>query len=428
MKNTVSIAKYKDRLEQIYKIAKMKQNCISFQAFADMLKDKNDDIQVDDMQELMEEVAKHGISIIMSEDDEVYEATSVNEAKDFIPAEVNISSRNITVDAIVERLIYKEINLAPNFQRRSELWTEKQQSQLIESLMLKIPLPTFYFDASKEAEWNVIDGLQRLTAFKNFMVDKTLKLVGLEYLRDFEGYTFEELPRQYCRRIRETQITIYTVEKGTPDDVVFNIFKRINTGGLVLSPQEIRHALYQGKATILIDKMVQEPIFREMTSSLKEERMNDREYATRFIAFTELDYQTEYKGNIDSFLTKILKKVNRYEDSSECDRIYTNFSRIMKYCYDIFGKYAFRRVNTEYRRGPINKAIFELWSICFNRMSDNQLDVLVEYKEDVLQQFINLLLDRDYASAIKAGDKYSLEHRVNRTTKMLERIIDDRKH
>lgn len=428
MENTNSVAKYKDRLEQIYKIAEMKQHCINFQVFADMLKDKNNEIQIDDMERLMEEVTRQGITIIMSEDDEAYEAESITEAQKFIPAEVNISSRSITVDALVERLAYKEINLSPDFQRRSGLWTRKQQSQLIESLMLKIPLPTFYFDASNEAEWKVIDGLQRLTAFKNFMVDKALKLEGLEYLKDFEGYSFEELPRQYCRRIRETQITIYTVEKGTPDDVVFNIFKRINTGGLVLSPQEIRHALYQGKVTTLIDKMVEDTTFKKMTSSLKEERMNDREYATRFIAFTDLNYQTDYKGNIDSFLTKALKKVNSYEDSLECDRIYANFIRIMSYCYAIFGKYAFRRVSAEYRRGPINKAIFELWSICFNHMSDSQLDMLVEHKEDVLQQFINLLLDREYASAIKAGDKYSLEHRVNRTKKMLEGIIDDRKY
>lgn len=78
--------------------------------------------------------------------------------------------------------------------------------------------------------------------------------------------------------------------------MVFNIFKRINTGGLVLTPQEIRHALYQGPVTELIGKMVKEQAFKEATrNSLKESRMADREYVTRFIAFTELDYRKDYK-------------------------------------------------------------------------------------------------------------------------------------
>jgi hypothetical protein len=290
--------------------------------------------------------------------------------------------------------------------------------------MLKIPLPTFYFDASKEDQWIVIDGLQRLTAFKNFMVDKSLKLTGLEYLKEFENYGFDELPRQYYRRIRETQITIYTVEKGTPDDIVFNIFKRINTGGLVLSAQEIRHALYQGPATELISELVQEESFKKATTNrINNQRMNDREYVTRFIAFTELDYHKDYKGNIDSFLTKALKQVNNYRDEEQYDRIRKNFNRIMEYCYLIFGKYAFRKVNKEFRRGPINKAIFELWSICFNELSEKELDILVEKKDIVLNRFIELLSENDFITSIKGGDKYSLENRVKQTKDMLEEIL-----
>lgn len=258
------------------------------------------------------------------------------------------------------------------------------------------------------------------------MADKSLELEGLEYLKEFNGYTFEKLPRQYYRRIRETQITIYTVEKGTPDDIVFNIFKRINTGGLVLSPQEIRHALYQGPVTELIGNLVKEKVFKEATTySLAENRMMDREYVTRFIAFTELDYQKDYKGNIDSFLTKALKQVNDYKDTLKYEKIHENFVRIMKYCHLIFGKYAFRRVNSDYRRGPINKAIFELWSICFNEMKDEQLNVLIEQKDKVLSEFINLLSNKEFASSIKAGDKYSLENRVSRARKMLEGILND---
>ncbi len=397
------IVKFEDRMEQIYKIAKMNGGTVSYRVVVDTLKDKNSEITIEEIEEAINRIKSADIEIVMPEEEEGYDDNAV-ESPQFIPADVNITPRNITVDSIIDRLKHDEIDLAPKFQRRGGLWTRVQQSRLIESLMLKIPLPTFYFDASDEDKWIVIDGLQRLTAFDNFMVLKNLKLEGLEYLKEFEGCNFEELPRQYYRRIKETQITIYTVEKGTPDDIVFNIFKRINTGGLVLTSQEIRHALYQGTATELINELAQEKIFKIVTgNSLSEERMADREYVTRFIAFTELDYRLDYKGNIDSFLTKALKRINAYEKkdiNKECKRIHQNFIRILEYCYKIFGKYAFRRVNSEYRRGPINKAIFELWSICFNRLGQSELDYLVKKKEMVLDSFIDLLSDKDFVSAI----------------------------
>lgn len=420
------LLKFEDRVVQIRNTAKMNNNSVSYRVLVDTVKDKNSEVTVEDIQRIIEKIKEDGIDVVMSEADEEYDDYGHIDSHEFVPADVNITPRNITIDSIIERLRHNEINLSPDFQRRGGLWSDIQQSQLIESLMLKIPLPTFYFDASNEAEWVVIDGLQRLTAFNNFMVKKTLKLTGLEYLKEFNGYTFDELPRQYYRRIKETQITIYTVEKGTPDDVVFNIFKRINTGGLVLSPQEIRHALYQGPVTELISELVKESVFKEATcNSLSEKRMVDREYVTRFIAFTELDYSTNYKGNIDSFLTKALKQVNGYQDENEYARIHHNFVRVMRYCKSIFGKYAFRRVSQDYRRGPINKAIFELWSICFNEMSDADLDMLVDKKENVLQGFINLLSNNDFASSIKSGDKYSLESRVIKTKRMLGEILND---
>lgn len=420
--------KFEDRMDQILDIAKKNNYTISYRVIADTLKDKNKAATIEDIQKAVDLIEDEGIDITMSEMDEGYDE-SYTDYKEFIPADVNILPRNINVEAIVDRLINNEIDLSPQFQRRGGLWTDVQQSRLIESLMLKIPLPTFYFDASDEDKWVIIDGLQRLTAFNNFMVLKSLKLIGLEYLTEFNNFTFDDLPRQYYRRINETQITIYTVEKGTPDDIVFNIFKRINTGGIVLSPQEIRHALNQGPVTDLISRMIQEEVFKKATANrLAGKRMADREYVTRFIAFTELDYRLQYQGNIDSFLTKALKRVNAYHDEKEYTRIYDNFVRIMDYCYRIFGKYAFRRVNSEYRRGPINKAVFELWCICFNEIDDDQLDILVNQKEIVLEKFIELLAGKSFASAIKAGDKYSLVIRVDQTKKMLKEILDDRKY
>lgn len=414
---------------QIIQWARENDNTVSYTMIADILKEEFKDLDDKYLEQITYELAADGIAIEPFERDETYRADA-EEPEKFIPADVNVGQKPMNIYNLMERLEYDEINLQPDFQRRGGLWTDEQQSQLIESLMLKIPLPAFYFDASKENRWVVIDGLQRLTAFKNYLIGEDVegarvkrKFKGLQYLTEFKGKTFDELPRQYIRRIKEAPIIAYTLEKGTPDEVVFNIFQRINTGGLQLEDQEIRQALYPGKGTDLTTKLAESSEFLEATQySVKPDRMLDREYVTRFIAFTELDYKTEYKGNIDNFLIKGLKRVNTYSDS-ELKRIESNFKRIMKYVNAIFGRYAFRKYNMDWRRGPINKALFELWAICFYDVSDENLKRIVGRKKEFLETFQKLLQDHEFISALKAGDTYSFERRVSMTQKLIKEFL-----
>src|SRR5262249_44885897 len=146
-------------------------------------------------------------------------------------------------------------------------------------------------DATDDDKWIVVDGLQRLTSLKRFVLDKNLRLCGLEFLSQLKGKAYDELPRNFQRRIAETQVTVYLIEKGTPSDVKFNIFKRINTGGLPLSAQEIRHALNQGKVTKLLAQLANSAEFKKATdNSIRDDRMADREFVLRFLAFTITPY------------------------------------------------------------------------------------------------------------------------------------------
>lgn len=413
-----------EKINEIKKIAEKNNQKISYITVVDILKDKDDTVQQDDLTVTIRELVECGITVEPLEEGESYLAGE-SEDESFIPAEVNIKAISMNVYNLMERLENEEIDLSPAFQRNSDLWTLDNQSRLIESLMLKIPIPAFYFDASCESQWIVIDGLQRLTAFQNFLVgDNKQKLRGFQYLKDFEGFTFDELPRQYIRRVKEAPIIAYTVEKGTPDEVVFNIFQRINTGGLPLNDQEIRQALCHGKVTELIQELARTKEFLEATQhAIRTDRMIDREYVTRFIAFTELDYKKEYKGNIDSFLIKAMKKVNNYSES-ELARIRQNFKTTMLYCKEIFGKYAFRKYSQEYsRRGPINKAIFEMWAVVFQQLNIEQLDKLQENRELFLVAFQELLNNKEFAIALKAGDQYSMAKRMSIALDLVKEYI-----
>src|SRR5690606_22673881 len=111
------------------------------------------------------------------------------------------------------------INLNTEFQRMPNLWDEKKMCRFIESLLLRLPIPAFYFNEADDNRIEVVDGLQRISTIKKFTVDKTLVLKDLEFLKEFKDETFDSLPYIYQRRILTFPITTYIIEKGTPNEV-----------------------------------------------------------------------------------------------------------------------------------------------------------------------------------------------------------------
>jgi Protein of unknown function DUF262 len=213
-----------------------------------------------------------------------------------------------------------EIILQPEFQR-NEVWKRAAQSRLIESLLIRIPIPAFYMDATNDEKWLVVDGQQRLSTLRQFVIDKSndrLRLTGLEFLgRDLNGADFDSLERPLQRRIKETNVTVYLIEKGTPPEVKLNVFKRINTGGLPLSAQEIRHALNGPKVNEMLKELAKSDEFLRATGgSVQPKRMADREYVIRFFAFL-LKRPEGYTEDFDLFLSNAMKEIN---DATDAER------------------------------------------------------------------------------------------------------------
>lgn len=423
------------QLQEIKRWVEENGNKISYITLLDMLNYEKQPVVDNEaaVNQIIHELLEQGICVEPLDEGESYEAQAP--AQDgFVPASVNILPSTQNVSNLMERLLDKGIDLEPVFQRRKDLWKNDKQSRLIESLMLRIPIPSFYFDMVDEGEWKVIDGLQRLTAFQNYLVGEEKsgeageklvkrKLTGLQYLIDFEGKTVDELPRQYIRRIKEAQVIIFGIQKGTPENVVYNIFQRINTGGLKLEPQEIRNAMYHGKASELAKKLAEGKAFLDATGyAIKPDRMMDQEFVIRFMAFAELDYRTEYKDDIDNFLILAMKKVNGYSDG-DLERIEQNFLKAMKYAKEIFAKNAFRKIGSGGRRGPINKALFELFSVCFAELKEEQLGKIADRKEQFLEKYKELFADNEFVSALRSGKRTDCARRFKKGRELLKGFI-----
>lgn len=377
----------------------------------------------DELSEVMDYFEQNGIEII-NEDVEPEGDTNDDDSKviPFDPSKIDIKMDKITVSSIISRIENDELEFDSSFQRKSGLWNKKQKSQLIESIFLKIPLPAFYFDASDDDRWQIIDGLQRIGTIKEYVVDKSFALTGMEFLKDLNGCKFDQLPRALQRRIEETNLNAYLVNPSTPKNVKFNIFKRINTGGLILEPQEIRNALYQGQASIFLLKMSKSTEFRKATDySIKPDRMLDREFCLRFVCFTQLDVEKEYTV-LDEFLNKGMEYLSVADDDT-LSQVYLEFERVMKISNELFGKFAFRRLNTEERRGPVNKSLFEAWSLIILGLNDNDINILKTKKDVLRKTFTTLCDDYDFQNAIRSSDKTSVKSRISKIQNMVDILL-----
>jgi uncharacterized protein DUF262 len=368
-----------------------------------------------------EELGEVGGTGLEEEEDEDTD-TGFEITEPFDPGRIRVDTKPMVISLLMDRIKNREIDLTPGFQRKGGIWSVKAKSQLIESLLIRIPLPAFYMDGADESKWLVVDGLQRLSTLKSFVIDKTLSLKRLEFLNECEGKKFDQLPRNLQRRILETQVTVFLIQENTPPEVKFNIFKRINTGGLPLSSQEIRHALNQGRASLLLQELADSAEFRTAThEGIRDDRMGDRECVLRVLAFMRTPYQDYKSKNIDTFLNQCMIDLNNAPDS-DIHELAIRFSRAMVDCYRLFGDQAFRKQKRgNPRRYPINRALFEVWSTNVEALSPSEIARLEDKNRDLRERFLALMEDGSFESAITYGTGDPRKVRLRFT--MVEQII-----
>jgi len=322
----------------------------------------------------------------------------------FDPKQVDITVEPATVSKLVDRIRHDEIDLFPEFQRKGNLWDNARMSQLIESILINLPLPAFYVDVANDDKWIVVDGLQRLSTFQRFIVEtkNPLKLKKLEFLKDLEGKTYHSLGRVLQRRIDETQVTLFKIRKGTPKKVLTSLFHRINTGGLKLTSQEIRHALNQGQVThFLKDISEQEWFKRHIRVSPK--RMLDHELILRFCTFYRRGFQN-YQPSLQLFLDDEMEFLNEKADRGLFGKLSAALQNSLACCDALFGEKMFSKALIgETKRSVINRSLFETTLVNIAYLTDNERESLLAAKASFVESYRALLQDPQFEASITAN-------------------------
>lgn len=331
------------------------------------------------------------------------------------PTQINFSKAQYSLfeikRQIEKKLIHKSNDIAiqssnleeittgvvPSYQRKSGIWDRSKKSLLIESILMGIPLPLFYFAANKDGGLSIVDGLQRLSTIIEFLNNKS-SLSKVEYLKELKNKKFNELSENEKSRIEDYQIHCHIMEADTPEDVKLDIFKRINDGGTPLNKYEIRNALYSGKSTSLLKKLSESQEFKNVLgANLNTQRMRDRYVIMRALAFylwrnqkllpKELKIDTELKGTLDDFISRYMRIINCFTPKN-VDNIDQLFLNTMKKIYDLYTDNAFKRNNI--KTNSFNMILFESIFFIVTSLKD------VNISDKKLKKYIDNIIKKDW--------------------------------
>lgn len=391
-------------------------------------KDIDFEEDIDQLKELIEEF------LVMSNPNQQFgaEDTEVDEEDDdtpYDPDKIRVDTKTFSLHQIYDMISRGDINLTPDFQRNL-VWDNQRKSRLVESILMRIPLPMFYFAQDDEGRISVVDGLQRLSTIRDFM-DNKLKLRNLEYLGDkCDGkiYTHHDpskaIDAKYFRWFNMTQIVVNVIDPSSPFKLKYDIFRRINTGGQPLNAQEIRNCLSSDELRVALREMTNLESFKEATGySIKDVRMEAQELALRFIMFHR-KYKADntlnnYNGSIESELNNLTETLSK--DKNFDYSYYTSlFDNAMRNAHYLFGRYSFRKckvehINTNANRQLINRALFVSWGVLLSEFDNGQIERMNTFESLALpmaQKVTNeneLFLYLSYSTNSKANVQAAFE-------------------
>lgn len=335
---------------------------------------------------------------------------------------VFVRTEQRTIAEVVKRIRADRYDLSPDFQREF-LWPIEKQSRLIESCLMRLPLPVFYVAEARDGRIVVVDGLQRLTTFKRFL-DNEFRLKFPSSEEDaakpnpLEGLRFKDLQLNLQERIEDTQLTLYVLDAKAPERAKLDIFERVNSGE-PLTRQQMRNCLYNGNATRWLRDVADSDLFQQATGgSLDRKKMRDREAINRFCAFELIGWR-KYQGDMDTFLAEALEEMNALEQE-RLDKLRKRFDRAMTNNVSLFGRHAFRKSLTggDGGRSILNIALFEVCSVALGRANE---DRVTKNAQRIKAAIKSLLADEDFVLSVTYGTNAA--KRVKTRFEMMEGAV-----
>ena len=340
--------------------------------------------------------------------------------------ELLIRQETRTIFEVTRRIESGRYIMDPDFQR-DFIWPEDKQSKLIESVIMRIPLPVFYLAEDEEGRIIVVDGLQRLSTFHRFVHDQ-LQL-RLPDRSELDRQRFSDLPPKLKNRIEDCNLICYTIDSKVPERARLDIFERVNSSK-PLTRQQMRNSLFMGPATRLLKEASGTESFLKATGSrLNRKTMRDRELINRFCAFRLLGLN-EYRGDMDDFLSRSLRMMNKMTPD-DLSGLSDEFQRSMENNYLLFETHAFSKSflsvydPLERTRRVLNASI---WDVMSTGLSRYNRDCVTKSADDLRKSFCQLLQDDEFVTAITYSTNHSkrVRERFHRAEMMFREVLGAR--
>lgn len=294
-----------------------------------------------------------------------------NQAQDRLVTQAS----DLSLETIAAMVRDGSIDLEPTFQRRRR-WNETDQSQLIESFLLNVPVPPVYLSETDYGDYSVIDGKQRVNSINKFMQNE-LKLKGLNDFEEIEGYYFKDLPDPLKNALKvRPYLRVISLLRQSEAELKFEVFTRLNRGGEELNPQEIRNVVYRGRMNDLIYELGENSFLRQQlkitnTRSAAFRKMRDAKLVLRF--FTLSDHWEEFSGD---FRVEMNNFMDSHLDVSDDELEYyrNKFERAIRYAQRIWGERAFQRPDNDAWRKQLLSGMYDAQMIAIDESNDETLE------------------------------------------------------
>jgi len=358
----------------------------------------------------------------MEESEEFSKEGYVEDVSDeLLPIQYSITSygADYPVDSLVKRMTNGSIYV-PKFQR-GYVWNIKQASRFIESLLLGLPVPGIFLAKEQDTQkLLVIDGQQRLRTIEYFYegnfkpTEREFKLQGIS--PKFEGLTYKTLSEEDRRGLDDSIIPATVVKQDEPSDddsSIYQIFERLNTGGVKLQPQEIRACIYHGEFNELLAEMNNNQAWRNIYGSV-DKRMKDQELILRFLAlyFEGKHYQKPMKGFLNKFMGE-----NRYFKKYSSEKIKEVFYNTIETAYKYLGDKAFKP------KKQLNAAVFDAVMVGLSKRLENGT---INNQKSVKSIYQNLLSQEDFfevtINTARTTEKNIVDSRLNQSIHAFSKV------